>query len=348
MTILTLDLRRAAPPGSGSKGAGCLGFGARLKRASVAFATLLSVLFVATDAHAWPERPVTVIVPYAAGGNTDTMARMASEWLSVQLKQRFVVENRAGAGGTLAAAFVAQSKPDGYTLLFGAAPQLLIAPLIQKVAYDARKDFAPVAVFGTGPHVMAVHASVPAKTIREFIDYAKANPGKVNYASGGQGTSGHLHAALFASRAGLDMVHVPYRGGAPATADVLAGQVQMYFGNAAELLPHMGSDKIRLILVSSAARMPQLPDAPTLEELFPGFKLSVWNGFIAPAATPKPILEILAKETVAATKNPAIAQRLSDLGIEPGGLMLDDFQKDIDQSRSAFEDAVKAAGLKPM
>jgi tripartite-type tricarboxylate transporter receptor subunit TctC len=348
MTILTLDLRRAAPPGSGSKGAGCLGFGARLKRASVAFATLLSMLFIATSAYAWPERPVTVIVPYAAGGNTDIMARMASEWLSVQLKQRFVVENRAGAGGTLATAFVAQSKPDGYTLLFGAAPQLLIAPLVQKVAYDARKDFAPVAVFGTGPHVMAVHASVPGKTIREFIDYAKANPGKVNYASGGQGTSGHLHAALFASRAGLDMVHVPYRGGAPATADVLAGQVQIYFGNAAELLPHMGSDKIRLILVSSAARMPQLPDVPTFEELFPGVRLSVWNGFLAPAATPNPVLEILAKETAAATKNPAIVQRLSELGIEPGGLMLDDFQKDIDQSRGAFEDAVKAAGLKPM
>jgi hypothetical protein len=218
MTILTLDLRRADPPGSGSKGAGCLGFGARLKRVSVAFATLLAALFVVTNAYAWPDRPVTVIVPYAAGGNTDTMARLVSEWLSVQLKQRFVVENRAGAGGTLAAAFVAQSKPDGYTLLFGAAPQLLIAPLIQKVAYDARKDFAPVAVFGTGPHVMAVHASVPAKTIGEFIAYAKANPGKVNYASGGQGTSGHLHGALFASRAGLDMVHVPYRGGAPATA----------------------------------------------------------------------------------------------------------------------------------
>ncbi|MGE3158129.1 MAG: Bug family tripartite tricarboxylate transporter substrate binding protein [Xanthobacteraceae bacterium] len=348
MTILILDLRRAGTPECGPQGAGCLSVAARLRRAAYAFATFLAMLVVATGAHAWPERPVTVIVPYSAGGNTDTMARMASEWLSVQLKQRFVVENRVGAGGTIAAAFVAQSKPDGYTLLFGAAPQLLIAPLIQKVSYDARKDFAPVAVFGTGPHVMAVHASVPGKTIGDFITYAKANPGKVNYASGGQGTSGHLHAALFASRAGLDMVHVPYRGGAPATADLLAGQVQMYFGNAAELLPHIGSDKIRLILVSSARRMPQLPDAPTLEELFPGFKLPPWNGFLAPAATPKPILELLAKETVAATKNPAIVQRLSDLGIEPGGPMLDGFQKDIDQSRSAFEDAVKAAGLKPM
>ncbi len=318
------------------------------KRILPAVSVAAALLFMPRLAHAWPERPVTVVVPYAAGGNTDTMARLVSEWLSVRLKQRFLIDNRAGAGGTLAAAFIAQSKPDGYTLMFGAAPQLLVAPLVQKVAYDPRKDFAPIAVFGTGPHVMGVHASLPVKTIHDFIAYAKANPGKVNYASGGHGTSGHVHAALFAARAGLDMVHVPYKGGSPATTDLLAGQVHMYFGNAAELLPHAGSDKIRLILVSSEARMPQLPDAATLSELFPGFKLAPWNGFIAPAGTPRPVLETVASETLAATKDPSIAQRLFDLGIEPGSLMLDDFQTDIEQSRAAFEDAVRAAGLKPM
>lgn len=318
------------------------------KRVLLVAAVAVTLLFMPRLAHAWPERPVTVVVPYAAGGNTDTMARLVSEWLSVRLKQRFLIDNRAGAGGTLAAAFIAQSKPDGYTLMFGAAPQLLVAPLVQKVAYDPLKDFAPIAVFGTGPHVMGVHASLPVRTIHDFIAYAKANPGKVNYASGGHGTSGHLHAALFAARAGLDMVHVPYKGGSPATTDLLAGQVHMYFGNAAELLPHAGSDKIRLILVSSLARMPQLPGAATLSELFPGFKLAPWNGFIAPSGTPRALLETVARETLAATKDPAIAQRLFDLGIEPGSLMLDDFQKDIEQSRAAFVDAVKAAGLKPM
>ena len=185
---------------------------------------------------AWPEKTVTVVVPYAAGGNTDIMARLATEWLSNRLDQRFIVENRVGAGATLGTAYVAKAGPDGYTVLFGAAPQLLVAPLVQKVTYDARKDFAPVAVFGTGPQVLGISADVPAKNLREFVAYAKANPGKINYASGGVGTAGHLTGALLAARGGLDMVHVPYKGGLPALTDLLAGQVQMYFGNASELV----------------------------------------------------------------------------------------------------------------
>ena len=297
---------------------------------------------------AWPEKTVTVVVPYAAGGNTDIMARLATEWLSNRLGQRFIVENRVGAGATLGTAYVAKADPDGYTVLFGAAPQLLVAPLVQKVTYDARKDFAPVAVFGTGPQVLGVSADVPAKNLREFVAYAKANPGKINYASGGVGTAGHLTGALLAARGGLDMVHVPYKGGLPALTDLLAGQVQMYFGNASELVPHKTSDKIRLIAVSLSKRMSQLPDVEAAAEMFPGFNLAAWNGFVAPAATPRPILELLAKETAAAAKDSKIAQRLIELGIEPGDVTLEAFSREIEGSRPAYEEAVKAAGLKSM
>ncbi len=319
---------------------------ARRLRRAFALAIAASCL-AAAPAIAWPEKVVTAVVPYAAGGNTDIMARLVSDWLSNRLPQRFIVENRVGAGATLGAAYVAQAKPDGYTFLFGAAPQLLVAPLVQKVSYDPQKDFAPVATFGAGPQILGMHASVPAKTLAEFIAYAKANPGKISYASGGQGTAGHLAAALLAVRAGLDMVHVPYRGGSLAMNDLLSGQVQIYFGNASELLPHKDSDKVRLLAVSAPKRMSQLPDVQATAELFPGFNMVAWNGFIAPAGTPRPILETLAKETALAAKDAKIAQRLIELGIEPGGLMLDDFVRDIEESRPAYAEAVKAAGIKP-
>jgi tripartite-type tricarboxylate transporter receptor subunit TctC len=320
------------------------------KRRTVIAGAIAVILTVASGPAfaAWPEKTVTVVVPYAAGGNTDIMARLATEWLSNRLGQRFVVENRVGAGATLGTAYVAKADPDGYTVLFGAAPQLLVAPLVQKVTYDARKDFAPVAVFGTGPQVLGISADVPAKNLREFVAYAKANPGKINYASGGVGTAGHLTGALLAARGGLDMVHVPYKGGLPALTDLLAGQVQMYFGNASELVPHKTSDKIRLIAVSLSKRMSQLPDVEAAAEMFPGFNLAAWNGFVAPAATPRPILELLAKETAAAAKDSKIAQRLIELGIEPGDVTLEAFSREIEGSRPAYEEAVKAAGLKSM
>jgi len=320
------------------------------KRRTVIAGAIAVILTVASGPAfaAWPEKTVTVVVPYAAGGNTDIMARLATEWLSNRLGQRFIVENRVGAGATLGTAYVAKADPDGYTVLFGAAPQLLVAPLVQKVTYDARKDFAPVAVFGTGPQVLGISADVPAKNLREFVAYAKANPGKINYASGGVGTAGHLTGALLAARGGLDMVHVPYKGGLPALTDLLAGQVQMYFGNASELVPHKTSDKIRLIAVSLSKRMSQLPDVEAAAEMFPGFNLAAWNGFVAPAATPRPILELLAKETAAAAKDSKIAQRLIELGIEPGDVTLEAFSREIEGSRPAYEEAVKAAGLKSM
>ena len=200
---------------------------------ALALAAVLSPAHAQTD---WPAKTVTVVVPFAAGGNTDVMARMASAHLANALKQTFVVENRVGAAGALAAAYVAQAAPDGYTLLFGAAPQIAVVPKIQKVNYDPHKDLTPVSVFGTGPFILAVNASTPAKTMQEYVAWAKKRK-TANYGSGGTGSIGHLSGALFVARAGIDAVHVPFKGGAPAVVALVSGQIDMYFGNASELIP---------------------------------------------------------------------------------------------------------------
>src|SRR6266581_1462325 len=189
-------------------------------------------------AQTWPQRPVKVIVPYTAGGTTDTQARIISERLSVALGQQFIVENRVGAGGAIAAEFVAKSTADGYTLVFSGTTQLSTLPLVQKVNYDPLKDFAPISILGTNPLVLGVHISVPAKTLKEFIEYVKAHPGELSYSSGGTGSTPHLSAALFASRAGLKMTHIPYKG-AQAVTDLVGGQVQVSFGNTSDMIQRL-------------------------------------------------------------------------------------------------------------
>jgi tripartite-type tricarboxylate transporter receptor subunit TctC len=298
------------------------------------------------SAHAeWPERRATVIVPYAAGGNTDIMTRMVADWFTRKLGQPFTVENRAGAAGAIAAKFVAAAPPDGYTLLFGTSAQMSIVPYIEKVQYDPLKDFAPVGIFGHSFSILAISASVPATDVTSFIAYVKANPGKINYASAGVGGGAHLVGALFAARAGLDIVHVPYKGGAPALSDLLAGQVQMYFGNSPELLPYKESNQIRIIAVGMPHRVTQLPNIPAVDEIYPGFSMPAWNGLLAPAKTPKAIVDRLAKETRDAAQDLTIAGRLRDLGIEPGAAMLDDFRDIIRGEQSIFRSAVKIAGI---
>jgi len=234
----------------------------------------------ATD---WPAKPVTVVVGYAAGGNTDVMARMASKKLTEDLKQSFVVENRIGAGGALAAAYAAQAAPDGYTLFFAAAPQIAIVPQLQKVNYDPKKDFTPVSVFGTGPFILGINSSIPAKTIAEFVAYAKTR--KINYGSSGAGSVAHLAGALFVNRAGLDAVHVPFRGSGQVTAALLGGQIDMFFGNASDLVPQAENGKVTLLGVATPQRMKQLPNVPTIGETYPSTSLESWNGFLVPAKT---------------------------------------------------------------
>ena len=318
----------------------------QLIRSLVRVALILS-LVLPTSLYAqgtdWPTKTVTVVVPFAAGGNTDVMARMASSRLSTELKQNFVVENRVGAAGAIAAAYVAQAAPDGYTLLFGAAPQIAVVPRIQKVSYDPLKDLAPVSVFGTGPFILAINAAIPAKTMQEFVAYGKGK--KLNYGSGGVGSIGHLSGALFVARGNLDSVHVPFKGGGPAMTALVGGQIDMYFGNAAEIIPHAESGKVRILGVATDKRMQQLPNVPTISELYPNFSLNSWNGFLAPAKTPPAIVNKLAQQVIAAARDPAIVAQLTKLGIEANGTTPQEFVAQIAREQPQFDAAIKAANM---
>jgi tripartite-type tricarboxylate transporter receptor subunit TctC len=312
----------------------------RLLSLLIATATLSATL---AHAQEWPTRTVNVVVPFDPGGNTDVMARMASARLASELKQPFVVENRVGAGGAIAAAYVSQAAPDGYTLLFGAAPQFAVVPKIQKVNYDPVNGFTPVSIFGTGPFILAINAAIPARTMQEFAIYGKGR--QLNYGSGGVGSIGHLSGALFVARAGLDAVHVPFRGGAPALSALLAGQVDMYFGNASELIPHADGGKIRILGVATDKRMPQLPDVPIISEIYPNFALSSWNGFLAPAKTPPAIVDRLARLIISIAKEPAIIEQLSKLGVTPNGTTPQEFSEQIKREQPQFDAAIVAAKL---
>jgi len=221
----------------------------------------------------WPQRPVTVIVPFAAGGSTDAIARTMTQWLGDNLHQQFVVENRAGAGGAIAAELAARAPADGYTLFVASLPQIAIVPAVSKTRYDPVKDFAPISVIGTNPFVLAVNKDVPVRTIPEFVAYVRAQSQPLSYASAGIGSLTHLSMALFLKRAGIDMVHVPYKGGAPAMSDVVAGHVPAIFSNLSDALPQAAAGNIRLIGVSSEKRAPQIPDVPTVaEQGYPNFR----------------------------------------------------------------------------
>jgi tripartite-type tricarboxylate transporter receptor subunit TctC len=319
--------------------------GNRIVLRAIAAASIPALIAYAALASDWPARPITVVVPYAAGGNTDTMARIVGERLAARLGQSVIIENIAGASGAIGAGTVARAAPDGYSLLFASASQIIIAPLVQKTGYDPQKDFVPVGIFGAGPYILGVKSALPVSTFQELIAYAKANPGKLNYASAGPGGIIHLTTALLAARAGVTLTHVPYKAGAPALNGLLTGEIDIYFGNASELLQQAASGRVKLLAVSSAARLPKLPDMPTVSEFYPGFLVTSWNGFLAPAGTPQPVIRRLAQETRAAAQDPVIAERLRTLGIEPSGADPDEFAGIIRAERDFYRAAGKAAGL---
>jgi tripartite-type tricarboxylate transporter receptor subunit TctC len=318
-----------------SRRAACLG----------AAATALVAMTGRARAMDWPTRPVTIIVPYSPGGNTDMMARLAGQFLADKLGQSFVIENRPGGGGSVGAIGVARAQPDGYTLLFGASTQIINIPMLQKVTYNPQKDFIPISIFGAGPYLLGVKASLPVNTLQEFVAYVKANPGKLNYATAGVGGNVHLNTALFISRAGLDMVAVPYKSGAPAMSGLASGEVEMYFGNASELMQHTENSHIKILAVSTPQRLAQLPNVPTVAETYPGFDTSSWNGFFAPTGTPQAIIDVLAAKTIEAAKDPTIRERLNRLAILPFGSTPEEFKQEIAKSRVTNKEAMKAAGL---
>ena len=306
----------------------------------------ITSLFVNAQ-NSWPQRPVKIVVPFAPGGNTDSIARITAERLTQGIGQLFIVENKVGAGGAIAADYVAKSPADGYTLLMAAMPVMAILPIITKTNFDPLKDFVAISNVGSNPFVMGVHKSIPATTIEEFVAYVKKNPGKFNYASGGSGSVSHLSAALFVKRAQIEMAHISYKGGAPAVTDLLGGNVQMYFGNFSELFPHVSGGNIRIIGVSSNSRVAQLPQVATIAESgFPGFKTLTWNGLMAPAETSPAIIARLTEAVVKAVKTESTMAKFIQIGVDPIGNSSKEFSETLRSDIAIWSEAAKAANLK--
>jgi tripartite-type tricarboxylate transporter receptor subunit TctC len=308
----------------------------------------LPTIAIAAWAQTYPSRPVRVIVGQAAGSGSDIVARLIGQYLSARLGQQFVVENRPGAGGNIATEAVVRAPGDGYTLLVASAQNSINAILYDKLDFDFVRDIAPVAGIFRSPLVMEVNPSVPAKTILEFIAYAKVNPGKINMASSGIGTSQHVCGELFKFMAGVDMVHVPYRGSTPALTDLLGGQVQVMFEPPPSSLPHIRSGRLRALAVTTATRLEVLPDIPTVGEFVPGYEASAWLGVGAPRNTPAAVVDQLNMEINLAIADPTIKTRIVDLG----GLVLPpsspaDFGKLIAEDTEKWAKVIRRAKIKP-
>jgi len=319
-----------------------------MHRALLVLAAAAVLVSIAAPVRAadWPSRPVTVVVPFAAGGNTHMMARLGAQHLSAKFGQTFVVENRPSAGGALGTGVVAAAAaPDGYTLLFAASSMITLTPQLQKLNFNPEQQLVPITNVGTGTQMIAIKRDLPVKTLPEFISYAKANPGKLNFTVAGTQNISHLAPALLFARAGIDLVMVPSKGGPQAVSDLMSGQVDLYFGNSSELLPHIDSDRIRLIAVGTAQRLATAPDIPSVSETLPGFEFSSWNGFLAPTGTPEPIITAIRNEITVLAKSPEVTERLTKLGIVPGGLTNEQNEAVFRKDRESFAAAIKAAGI---
>ena len=298
-------------------------------------------------AQAYPSRPVRVIVGFAAGGATDIVARILGQWLSERLGQQFVVENRPGAGTNIATEVVVNAAPDGHTLLMVSPTNAVNASLYDKLSYNFIRDIAPVAGVTRVANVMVVNPSFPAKTVPEFIAYAKANSGRINMASGGTGSSNQMSGELFKMLAGVDLVHVPYRGAGPALPDLISGQVQVMFVAMTSSIEYIKARKLRALGVTTTARSEALSDVPTIAEFVRGYEDSNWWGFGAPKATPTAIIDTLNRQTNAALADPRIKARLSELGGTVLAGSAGDFGKLIAEETEKWAKVIKFAGIKP-
>jgi tripartite-type tricarboxylate transporter receptor subunit TctC len=298
-------------------------------------------------AETYPTRPVHLIVGFAAGGAPDILARLMGEWLSSRLGQPFVIENRTGAGSNIATETVVQAPGDGYTLLLASLANAVNATLYEKLNYNFMRDTVPVAGISRDPNVMVVVPSFPAKTVPEFIAYAKANPGKINMASPGVGTSPHMAGELFKFMTGIQMTHVAYRGSPPAITDLLGGQVQVYFAPISASIEYVRAGKFRALAVTTAKRADALPDVPTVGEFVPGYEASAFYGVSAPKATPAEIVNKLNGEINAGLTDPKLKARLADLGSSPFVGSPSDFGKLIAEETEKWGKVVKFANIKP-
>jgi len=320
------------------------------RRAALSLAAALAILapHAAAAADAYPAKPVRFVVAFPPGGGTDIIARSIAQKLTERIAQQVVVDNRPGAGGNIGTDIVAKSAPDGYTLLMGSAGPLAInASLFVKMPFDPIKDLAPVTLAASTPNVLVVHPSLRAATVKELIALARARPGEINFASSGHGTPAHLAGELFNSMAGVKMVHVPYKGAAPALADLLGGQVQLMFSTMPPALPHVKDGKLRALAVTSAKRSPAAPDLPTVDEIaLPGFEANTWHGVVAPAGTPRAIIARLNREIVAILHLPDVVERLSAQGAEPVGSTPEEFAAYIGSETLKWAKVVRDSGAK--
>ena len=297
-------------------------------------------------AQVYPSRPVRLVVGVPPGGGNDITARLIGQWLSERLGQQFVIENRAGAGSNIATEAVVRAPADGYTLLMVTPANAVNATLYDKLSFNFIRDIMPVATISGVPNIMAVHPSLPARTIPEFIAYARANPGKVNMASGGIGTTDHVSGELFKVMAGVDMIHVPYRGAAPALTDLMGAQVQVMFTTMPASIQYVRAGKLRALAVTTTTRSEALPDVPTVSEFVPGYEASVWYGVGAPKKTPVEIIEKLNREINAALADPKLKARLADLGAEPMSMTPAEFAKFVADETEKWGKVVKFSGAK--
>jgi tripartite-type tricarboxylate transporter receptor subunit TctC len=296
----------------------------------------------------YPTKPITLMIGFAPGGPSDVMARIITRKMEDILKQPFVIENRAGAGGSIAGAAVARAVPDGYTVLLATGSLLAInVSLYKNLGYDPEKDFEPITMVGTQTNVLYVHPSLPAKSLGELIAHAKANPGKLSFGSGGNGTPAHLAGELLKIEAKIDMTHVPFRGTGPALQAVIGGHVPMAYNPPPPLIPHLQSGTIRALAITTLKRTAALPDVPTIAELgFPGFEATTWHGIVAPAGTPKDVVATLHRAAAAALNDAEVRKALSDLGVDIVANTPEEFRAYIASEIPKWATIVKASGAK--
>jgi tripartite-type tricarboxylate transporter receptor subunit TctC len=301
----------------------------------------------AVSAQSYPTNTIRLVVPYSAGGGADFVARIYAEGLSKSLNQQVIVDNRAGANGNIGAELVAKAKPDGYTLLLTASSSLTINPALYKnLPFSAQEDFEPVGIVAVQPNILVVHPTLPVRSVKELVEYAKAHPGKLNFASAGVGSSGHLSGELFKSVAGVQMVHVPYKGTAPATNDLIAGQVLTMFNNLPPSLALIKDGKLRPLAVTGPKRSPTASEVPTMAEAgYPDVEVIVWNAVLAPAGTPTEIVEKLSAQLIKLSKQPDIQKRLEQQGVEPSSEGPKELAKRLRDETLRWEKVARSAGI---
>lgn len=319
-----------------------------MNKTVAAFAASLLCLAATPSAQAdrWPSRPITLVVPLAPGGSTDATARLIAQKLPKALGQPVVVENRAGAGGNIGADYVAKASPDGYTFLMHTSTLMTNVTLYKKMPLDVQKDLVPVSRVSLIPNVLMVNTSLPAKTLGEFIDYVKTHKDSVNYGSAGNGTSQQLSGSLFGQMIGVEMTHVPYKGGAPANADLLAGQIQAVFSPMVEVLPFIDSGKLRALAVTTGERSPRLPDVPAVAESLPGYEIVLWNGVWAPAGTPQAIVHKMNQAINTVLNDPEVQETFRGQGSTPAGNTPEAFARLVDAEIKKWGDLVKSSGAR--